>query len=951
MARPPTSPFQHAAATGGAGPGAPVPVAPTVALPEAPTLVAGLRHCVWLSGDGEIDQVSPQDAARLARATPPLLCHGPATARRLGCDPFPAFDLLELFAFVRPAAFCPPTPRGLAQALGLPLPGDPDAQALSLRRAAAALLREQMARGSARDPQAYDTAWGMAQGAWPWGPAVLGALGGGGVPPEGRARQALAVWERLPGWSEEAPDPPPGTRPVEPAEVRGRLRGLLGEDAEERPQQADYASAVSQAFAPRAEEDGPQAVLAEAGTGVGKTLGYIAPASLWAEKNRGTVWLSTFTRNLQHQIDGELDRLYPEPSVKAERVVVRKGRENYLCLLNYGELVRGIGVRPHDAVGAGLMARWAARTRDGDMVGGDFPGWLPGLIGRRRSLGLTDRRGECIYSACEHYGKCFIERSVRRARKADLVVANHALVLVQAVQGGLAGQGTDGGVPPRVVFDEGHHVFEAADSAFAVHLSGQETFELRRWLLGADTRARGASRARGLKRRIEDLVIGDEDAGAALDAALRAARLLTSDGWLQRLSQGEPRGPAERFLAGVRQQVLARAQGAEGPYSLETEAKPPIDALPEAATQLDAALARLQEPLQALDQGLARRLDDEADRLDSDARRRIEAARRGLQRRGILQIAAWRGMLRALAQETPDDYVDWMAVDRMEGREFDVGFHRHWVDPTLPFAEAVLGRVHGTLITSATLTDGALATPPSGAGETPPDLEDAWAGAEMRSGTAHLPAPALRVQVPSPFDYAEQTRVVIVRDVRKDDLDQVAAAYRELFLAAGGDGLGLFTAISRLRAVHRRIAAPLEDAGLALHAQHVDRLDTATLVEIFRAEPGSCLLGTDAVRDGVDVPGSALRLIVFDRVPWARPDIRHKARRERFGGRRYDDRLARLKLKQAFGRLIRRSDDRGVFVLLDPMTPSRLLAAFPAGVTVERAGLAEALALTRDFLI
>ena len=93
------------------------------------------------------------------------------------------------------------------------------------------------------------------------------------------------------------------------AEARTRLGELLGDDAEARPQQADYASAVTQAFTPRDVEGEPTMVLAEAGTGVGKTLGYIAPASLWAERNRAPVWISTYTRNLQHQIDGELDRL------------------------------------------------------------------------------------------------------------------------------------------------------------------------------------------------------------------------------------------------------------------------------------------------------------------------------------------------------------------------------------------------------------------------------------------------------------------------------------------------------------------------------------------------------------------------------------------------------------------------------------------------------------------
>jgi len=127
-------------------------------------------------------------------------------------------------------------------------------------------------------------------------------------------------------------------------------------------------------------------------------------------------------------------------------------------------------------------------------------------------------------------------------------------------------------------------------------------------------------------------------------------------------------------------------------------------------------------------------------------------------------------------------------------------------------------------------------------------------------------------------------------------------------------------------------------------------MDTGTLVDIFRNEEHACLLGTDAVRDGIDVPGSSLRLIVFDRVPWPRPDILHRARREKFGARSYDDLITRLRLKQAYGRLIRHENDRGVFVMLDSRTPTRLLNAFPKGVEIERLGLAEAIGATGEFL-
>ena len=193
----------------------------------------------------------------------------------------------------------------------------------------------------------------------------------------------------------------------------------------------------------------------------------------------------------------------------------------------------------------------------------------------------------------------------------------------------------------------------------------------------------------------------------------------------------------------------------------------------------------------------------------------------------------------------------------------------------------------------------------------------------------------------------------MVSDLAPNNLDQLAAAYRALFLASGGGGLGLFTAISRLRAVHARIAPELEQAGIPLYAQHVDAMGNATLVDIFRAEEESCLLGTDAMRDGVDVPGNAVRLVVFERTPWPRPDILHRERRVHLSDgnpKAYDERIVRLRLRQAFGRLIRRASDRGVFVLLDRQAPSRLMSAFPAGVVVRRVGLAQAASETTAFL-
>ncbi|MAF49187.1 MAG: ATP-dependent DNA helicase [Alphaproteobacteria bacterium] len=914
---------------------------PTVRLPDAPVIVADHHAAMILESDGSFETMEHAAAARRALQRPPILCHAKSTARHLKIRLFPAFDLLELFAFVRPAQFCVPTPRGLADALGLEFSKAPEDIALGLVEAARALLSE---LAGAKQP-AGAIAWSMAAGNWPWGRYALAAIDGDqqqrrpNNPAEG-----LRVWTRLKEWSESAPPPAPGHQPVSEEEVLERLRRLLGDGAEDRPQQIDYAIAAAHAFQPTGADGTPLSAITEAGTGVGKTLGYIGPASVWAEKNEAAVWVSTYTRNLQRQLDGELDRLYPDPSEKALRAVVRKGRENYLCLLNLEEAVHQAS--GDELITLGLTARWAAASRDGDMIGGDFPAWLADLLGRRRTIDLTDTRGECIYSGCTHYGKCFIEKSVRRARRARIVIANHALVLIQAALGAPGGGGDDTNRPTRYVFDEGHHLFSAADSAFSAHLTGLELAELRRWLIGADTRR--SSRARGLRARTEGLLGESGAAAEALDDLLRAAHGLPNQGWMQRLAEGAPHGPSESFLILVRAQVYARDANAKSSYGLECDVAPAVEGLNDAARSLSEHLETIIKPAQRLTQALHRRLDDEADELDTATRSRIEAIIRSLERRAIGGAGAWRAMLAALEDETPEEYVDFFAVERIDGRDFDTGMHRHWVDPMIPFAEQVGGSAHGLLITSATLSDSAGDIDPAEQDPTEPDPY--WASVAHRTGAAHLEGTPIFETVESPFDYPAQTRVLIVSDIEKNDIGQLAAANRELMLAAGGGALGLFTSIQRLRGVHEKLAASEKFAAMSLFAQHVDGLDTGTLVDIFRAEEDACLLGTDAVRDGVDVPGRALRLIVFDRVPWPRPTLLHKARKAAYEGGRYDDMITRLRLKQAFGRLVRKGGDRGVFALLDRATPSRLLSAFPDGVEISRLGLKDAVEATRNFL-
>jgi ATP-dependent DNA helicase DinG len=886
-------------------------VPPHSALPY-PALHAS-HSGIWIArGDlsgVEVRPVSRGEAIRQAADTPMILLNAPLIGQRLGYADLSGLDLLELYAFLHPARFMVPTPKGLAAATGLVEPDD-DADIARLLLYAA----EHLLAVPAGDWPEREGAWNAAQSLfrlrWPWAPLLTERI----RKPEKAERW---LFSRLPEWEETAPRPLPRTVQLHPQQASTRLAELTGAGAEARPGQRAYAEAAAQAFTPRAIRDAPNLVLAEAGTGIGKTLGYLAPASLWSQAAGGPVWVSTYTKALQRQLSHETRRVYPDDAERRARVVTRKGRENYLCLLNLEDALQG-GFAGRAAVLAQLVARWAAYSADGDMVGGDLPGWLTTLFRRNGSTALTDRRGECVYAGCPHYRKCFIERAARASAEADIVIANHALVMVNAARGReLATR------PTRYVFDEGHHLFDAADMMFSTALTGQETIELRRWIVGPEGTSRG--RRRGLAARLSDVASYDEQGGAAIAQAVAAAGALAADGWLGRLAEGQPFGPVEHLLAAVRGLTYARAEREDDAgYGLETELAEPSAELIEAAASAADALEALHRPLVVLGRRLEAVLAEAPDWMDAPARARIEGAIASLGWR-VETVSAWLALLARVGGVAVPQFVDWLVVNRAEGREIDVGLLRHWLDPTKPFAEIVLRPAHGALVTSATLTAG---------GD--------WDTAEARVGAPHLSRAAVRFEAPSPFDYAAHAEVLVVTDIKRGDIPSLAGAYARLIEAAGGGTLGLFTAIRRLRGVHARIADRLARAGLPLHAQHVDPIDTGTLVDIFRDDPHASLLGTDALRDGVDVPGRSLRLVVMEGVPWPKPTVLHAARKLAGGGSAYDDRIVRARLAQAFGRLIRRADDRGAFVLLSAAMPSRLLSAFPPGVAVTRVPLDEA---------
>jgi ATP-dependent DNA helicase DinG len=674
------------------------------------------------------------------------------------------------------------------------------------------------------------------------------------------------------------------------------LRQALDKDAEVRTGQVEYMREITKLFSAD-KAIAPPILLAQADTGIGKTLGYLIPAFLAAKQKGETTWITTYTRALQTQIAREVERL-PE-----HKAAVRKGRENYICLLNFEEAL----AQPVNGVMVGLIARWISATQDGDIRSGDFPSWLGHSAWIAR---LTDSRETCIHSACRHFRSCFVEKQRTEAIDADIVIANHALVLSNA-------HFVNEDNPVNYIFDEGHHIFSVTDSAFSFHLTGQHMARCRQWLIGTSGSRNFAEQ--GLASRIGETIEKQPHIKELLDEVDRTARFLPQRGWRERITQQQALSVSENFLSQIYNKVWEKQIKNDEGYSLECDIEKleDIKLLQEKLSELLNSVIKLYDALKVLDDNS------------------LSSVLRVLQLWAEQQLPSWYKMSQSIDRGGLVQWIDRFVVERMDGQVIDVGMVRNALDPGLAFQQNVLSHARAALITSASLV---------------PSLEhvphQTWAA--WQTGAKHSPQPPMSMHSKTSFDYAKLAKMFVITDLAKDKF-ATADAMAELFCVAGGGGLGLWTSKRRAQGGYKIIANRLEKEGLLLLSQHEDRLSLASLIDIFREEKNSCIIGTDALRDGIDVPGSALRLIVFEKTPWSRPDILHQRRRALFPKGQYDDMIVASRLQQAFGRLIRKNNDRGIFVLLDNRFPSRLKSALPKDLAIERLTLKETIEEMKKF--
>ena len=671
---------------------------------------------------------------------------------------------------------------------------------------------------------------------------------------------------------------------IEACYAPGGLVNRMYPAYEPRPEQIEMAAEVRDALATSTHR------VIEAGTGVGKSMAYLVPLAEAAKRNNITVGIATKSNNLADQLmNQELPKLAKEMDGGLSYCAL-KGFDHYPCLRKLERLTRAREITtdrdPADTLTAiAVIYAFACQSPTGDL---DALGIRWKSVNRAN---LTTGSRECARKLCPYFpDKCLVHGARRRAARADVVVTNHSLLFRSVATGGKI-------LPPirHWVVDEAHSVEREARRQWALTVSADESKALferlggeRSGALGTMVRQLAGSDAATLFMGISmKAIAATQRASLAMAGLFDAVRDLAGR---QRASGGYDN--ANLWIGPELRESMAWSAFAE-------VAQTAVDAL-------DQASKNLASLVETVGQEAPEYVVDVAD----GARRMKETLE----------------ALRLIIDGADERYVYSLQVNRRL-RAGGEALTAERMDIGQALAEQWLPEIQSAVFASATMT-----------------VSNDFAHFTHAVGLDRLPSGSFKsLHLDSSYDFDRNMAVVVAGDIpdprdRAAYLDAMERLLVDVHLEMGGSTLTLFTNRRDMEELFERVEPQLARAGLELACQ-LKGLSTKRLRDHFVAEETSSLFALKAFWEGFDASGDTLRCVVIPKLPFASPTeplACERNIREDRAWARYALPDAVLEVRQAAGRLIRTSTDKGVLVLADSRLLSKgygkkFLASLPTG--------------------
>lgn len=703
------------------------------------------------------------------------------------------------------------------------------------------------------------------------------------------------------------PEPLDVAEMVDYVSANGKISTLL-DNYEERPGQKNLMKLIVDAM-----NCSCHAIL-EGETGIGKSMAYLIPAIHYAKKHKCRVAISTNTINLQHQlVNKDLPLLSTVIPFEFKYCLV-KGRRNYVCLRKLQDFMGssdGEFLLETEELGQfHQLVGWAEKTFDGSLS--DL-NWVP--LDSLWEKVCCDK-DSCPGINCVEYRDCFFYSARRRASEADILVVNHHLLFADLALRGISGEYSQTAVIPAckaVILDEAHNLEETATKHFGYRSTGVGFQRL----LGKIYQKRGKRESGTFSALYGALSFGRGSFSSEERSELLEE--ITNELIPARLEIGDlSRSLFENVVSFFVNPQTAYNGEHRIRISNREENREEFETLVHFAFKLRDECKRLANRMKKFLRKTQNILGDE-----DEERTHFELPMTELTSYSsrLEELCSAINIIFDVTSENRELFVHFFTVLVRRSGVYPA-FHSLPIVVSRQMLDYCFKRIDSAILVSGTLT----------ARKNFSFIKD-----RLGLDSEELTTRPKEGSFPSPFNYAKQARLFIPTDIPDPTspsyAELVAKPLLDIIRTSQGGALVLCTSYNHLNYFYNALCGQLSAEGLECYKQ--GEIERHYLLELFKEDGNAVLFATDSFWEGVDIPGSALRNLIITKLPFATPndpvlEARNEKIKEQGGNpfRDYQLPMASIKLKQGFGRLIRKKTDRGTIWILDRRIVTKSYGSF-----------------------